>query len=325
MDKETLKTWIDSFVSAEDLIAEMADQEPDWLLRGLLLPGTYMIVFGKEGLGKSRLVYQLAHAFQTGDAWFGLEVCQTGRVLYLEADMSPEQSAVLVRDAAAAGMTGGDIIFPSVYGTLNVLEPMGEQALALLQERFNPKIVVVDTATDVFDGDEGNEAAKQAIRAFRSCFENAGIIFILHERKKSQFLQAKGIDDEDAYLGAGEWSRKASGVVRLQGVNEQLAQINIRKTRDLVPWKKLQVARNGHGFFEAHIGSPQNAKEALHLWPNFPGVNGDRKASTISAVCRSIEKATEGRFKADTVRRAFQRAQEEGIRFHWMSQIQDES
>jgi hypothetical protein len=324
MDKETLKTWIDSFVRAEDLIA-LREEEPDWLLRGLLLPGTYMIVFGKEGLGKSRLVYQLAHAFQTGEAWFGLEICKTGRVLYLEADMSPEQSAALVRDATASGMEGGDIVFPSAYGSLNVLEPMGEQGLALLQERFNPMIVVVDTATDVFDGDEGNEAAKQAIRAFRQAFENAGLVFILHERKKSQFLQAKGIEDEDAYLGAGEWSRKASGVVRLQGVNEQLARLAIRKTRDIVPWKSLQVVRNSHGFFETHMGSPQNAKEALHLWPNFPGVNGDRGVTTISGVCRSIEKGTEGRFKADTVRRAFQRAREEGIRFHWLSQIEDES
>lgn len=317
-EKDTyVDEWLASFASTDEILAR-PDEEEDWLIRGLLRPTTYMIVFGKEGLGKSRILYQLAKSFSDGAPWLGFEVCARGNVLFLEADMAPKESKAIIRDGHAAGFHAPNAFFPTQFGFIDVLQHDGAEVLRGLQERLNPRVVVVDTATDVFtsgSGDNINEPIRDAVRAFRVAFPNAGIIFVLHERKTSQFLQAKGVEDEDAALGGGEWGRKASGVLRLKGKNETQVEVQVRKTRDVVPFRAITLTRDDFGFF--HIARENmSCDHALALWPNLPNLKMPSEVS-ISSVCRSIEDASEGKLKLDALRKSYQRAKRKKVFFPW--------
>jgi len=105
-----IKEWLEAFALDEEL-REMEFKEENWLIKDLLVPGSYMVIYGKEGSGKSRLTYQLAQAFQTGEPWFGLNIGQTGTVLYLEMDMAPMESSIMVKDAWEA-LQRGEIAEP---------------------------------------------------------------------------------------------------------------------------------------------------------------------------------------------------------------------
>lgn len=313
-------SWIDSFAPVTSIINEPDEQE-DWIIKWLLRAGTYMIVYGREGRGKSRILYQLAVAIADRSSWFGCDIEDTGNVIFLQADMAPKESKAIIKAAAKADLLRDSIFFPRTFGVINVLTPEGLEVLQGIQERFRPKVVVIDTATDVFEASaqqtnaEANKPIRECIRAFRTVFPEAGLVFVLHERKTSQFLQAKGLEDEDSALGGGEWTRKAASVVRLKGVNETHAELQIRKTRDKKPFTKMTLARTPQGFFEAEMAdlSPQ---QALFLWPRIRGANPSIPV-TVSGVCRDIESATEGKIKMDALRKTYQRAKDSEVEFGW--------
>jgi len=320
-----LKAWLDSFGPAEEL-REMEFTDEDWLIRDMLVAGSYMVVYGKEGAGKSRLMYQLAHCFQTGEPWFGLQIPQTGTVLYLEMDMSPMESGVLLRDAYEVGFTeDSNIIFPKRRGLLDVFKKPGKDALEDLRDRFNPLIVMVDTITDVYEtlgkGENVNDEIKRVISPFRSVFEDSGNIFMLHERRLSQYLQSKGYQDKDAMLGGGETARKASSVIQIQKPNERVRDITIHKSRQSKPFETLRVftSEEERGFCHVDLKAVDNSRQALALWPNIAGLDPEEvaEATSVRAVCRSIEKFSGGTLKENTIRQAYKRAKKNGVTFFW--------
>lgn len=324
MDSET-KLWLDSFGPVEEL-RTIEFTEEDWLIKDMLVAGSYMVVYGKEGAGKSRLMYQLAHCFQTGKPWFGLQIPQTGPVLYLEMDMGPKESGILLRDAYEVGFTeDSNIIFPKIRGMLDVFKKPGKEALEILRDRFEPIIVMVDTITDVYEslgkGENVNDEIKRVISPFRSIFEDSGNIFMLHERRLSQYLQAKEYKDKDAMLGGGETARKASSVIQIEKPNERIRDIIIHKSRQKKPFEKLRVftSEEERGFCHVDLKAVDNSRQALALWPHIKGLDPEEVAETTSirAVCRSIEKFSGGMLKEDTIRKSYTRAKKNGVTFLW--------
>jgi hypothetical protein len=329
MFKDT-KEWLESFVTVDELVKTTG--EPEWLLEEVLLPNTTAILYGKEGKGKSRLMYQLAHSIQTGDPFFGIKVCKTGPVLMLQADMSPEQNAIAGEWAMKVGLKTDEIYTPGEYGFINVLEADGKQALEVLADQIEPVLVIVDTATDVYDepGQDGpslNDVVKRVVRTFRKAFPGAAILFVLHERKKSQYLQAKGGTDTDAALGGGEWTRKASGVFRLVEINEYFAELYLEKARGVKPWECIKLRRGEGGFFHTDLGNIKDVRQALAVWPQLIGVDPEeaKKVTSISGVCRSISEASNGALKVDALRKAYQRAVDRNTRFAWLDIIKEQA
>lgn len=330
IDESYVSSWLDSFAPVTE-IAKEPDETEEWIVKGLLRSGTYMIVYGREGRGKSRIIYQLAAAIADGSSWFGCDIEDTGSVVFLQADMAPKESKAIIRAADKIGLLRPNIFFPRVFGTIDVLTPDGAKVLEGIKERFSPKVVVIDTATDVFEpkkrhgDDAANGPIRECIRAFRLAFPDAGLIFVLHERKTSQFLQAKGMEDEDSALGGGEWTRKAASVVRLKGINETHAELQIRKTRDKRPFTKLTLRRNAQGFFEIERETLK-PQQALLMWPHLDGTTwGGELPVTVSGVCRSIEKATKGQVSFDAARKAYHRAKESEVEFGWERWLEDAS
>ncbi len=322
---EELEAWVESFKPATEL-RKMEFKDEDWLIKDMLVKGSYMVVYGKEGAGKSRLVYQLANCFQTGEPWFGLEIGQTGTVLYLEMDMSPLESNVLVRDAYEVGFTQDqNIIFPQKRGVIDVLKATDVVALEALRERFDPLIVIVDTLTDVYESrgakEDINAEIRKAIEPFRTVFDDSGNIFMLHERRKGQYLIAKEIKDTDAMLGGGETARKASSVIQIVKTNEVMREIIIHKSRQKKPFTELRVftSPEAKGFCRVNAAYVKTPKQALALWPRIVGMDPKlvNEATSLNSVYRSIQDCSGGALKFDAIKKAYQRAKNDNVEFYW--------
>ena len=129
------------------------------------------------------------------------------------------------------------------------------------------------------------------------------------------------MDHFDAFLGAGEWNRKASSGFRFYGVNDQIVKLVVVKKRVPVPFSALQLRRNQYGFFEIDL-SDIKPKQALALWPNLPGVNGTDGLS-IRAVCREIGKilcTKENTVTENTVYAAYKREKTRGVAYTWLGE-----
>ncbi len=125
----------------------------------------------------------------------------------------------------------------------------------------------------------------------------------------------------DAYLGAGEWNRKASSGFRLYGVNDEIVKLVVVKQRVPMPFRELQLRRNQYGFFEIDL-SDIKPKQALALWPNLPGINGTQGLS-IRAVCREIGKilsTKENTVAENTVYAAYKREKTRGVVYTWLGE-----
>lgn len=319
-------SWVNSFAPVTEII-NAPDEQEDWIVKYLLRPGTYMIVYGREGRGKSRILYQLGAAIADGGTWFGCAVEDRGNVVFLQADMAPKESKAIIKAASKMNLLRDNIFFPTTFGILDVLTPEGQDVLLGIKERLDPKVLIIDTATDVYEpkmrhkDDTVNAPVRECVRTFRAIFPDAGLIFVLHERKSSQFLQAKGVEDEDSALGGGEWTRKAASVVRLKGLNDVHAELQIRKTRDRKPYAKLKIRRNSFGFFEPEV-EDLDALQALVIWPGIASLVVPDRVN-VSSVARSIEEASGGRLKAESVRRAYQRAKDSETEFGWERMLEN--
>ena len=79
-----------------------ADDEYDWIVRGLLERGDRLMLTGFEGLGKSMLIRQLAVAIAAGIHPFTREETQPRRVLLIDCENSERQSRRKFRPIADA-------------------------------------------------------------------------------------------------------------------------------------------------------------------------------------------------------------------------------
>lgn len=155
------------------------------LVDGLLYDGLTMLV-AKPKDGKSWLALQLSIAVASGRALDGIELRETGTVLFVALEESSARTANRLRKLASAGPWLEHLIF--VYELLPLMSGGAEQ-LAELIRQHKPRLVVLDTLTALV------RAAKRETDVFRGQYEeinrlrqicsDAGICCLLihHTRK----------------------------------------------------------------------------------------------------------------------------------------------
>src|SRR5690606_535980 len=77
-------------VSADAFLTNRKEVPP-WILRPFLVNGSTMMLYGRQGIGKSSLALQLAYSLTSGEPWMGFPVARSGPVIYLQLDMSVEE------------------------------------------------------------------------------------------------------------------------------------------------------------------------------------------------------------------------------------------
>jgi RecA-family ATPase len=183
--------------------------ERQWIVPNLIPARQPSLISGDGGLGKSLLMLQLGIAVATGGKWLGMPV-QRGPVLYLSCEDDEREIQIRVakmadlatlRDFHIKVLTEDDpILMGHVGRDFNVTTLYGRLAKRI--EELRPVLVVLDSAADVFGG---NEIIRAEVRAFigklRALAHSFGpaIVILAHP-------SAAGVMSGSGMSGSTHWS-----------------------------------------------------------------------------------------------------------------------
>jgi RecA-family ATPase len=142
-------------------------KEREWFVPGLIPSRTVTLLSGDGGTGKSQLALQLVAASALGIDWLGLPVLEGACLFYTAEDEADELHKRLTCIVENAGRRLADLngitLIPMVGRdpVLAIPDSKGQINLTAAYDRLRaealastPKLVVLDTAADVFGGNE---------------------------------------------------------------------------------------------------------------------------------------------------------------------------
>ncbi len=299
----------------EDLLSP--SDEADWLLHPFLATGSLMMIYGRQGIGKSTLLAQLAHSFQTGEPWMGFTPSRIGPTLMLQLDMPKGDLSKFMIRAVKNGLDmNGMTICGSPEG-FNIRLKADMQALREECERIEPVAVFCDTINDAYGRDvNGNEEVRHILHTFERNTGDATFIYSNHSRKKSLYVQTMEtkqgttMDDADAFSGLGAFEQVPASSVELKEHGGRYTLVLQKHRLDNPGFKELDLTKNDYGFFR-----PTSPHAPILLqWPHsLPERDRERIvacSTSIRAACNEIAKMTGA--KAESVRAVYYRMKERG-------------
>ena len=196
---------------------------PQFLVEGLIPEGHVTLLGGHGGVGKSMLALILAAHCASGWIWAGLQTKQTRSVF-----VSLEDSGDLVRHRLKRVVDCYGLDPEQIEAELVILDgTQGDAALAVEvndmgARRIEPTanmvelrelvtgagLIVIDNASDAFDGDENN---RRQVRAFIRMLaqvaqeEGAAVLLLAHIDKNA----AKNGSQGNSYSGSTAWHNSA--------------------------------------------------------------------------------------------------------------------
>jgi hypothetical protein len=290
--------------------------------------------YGRQGLGKTTLMYQMAHSLVTGDPWMGLPIHQTGKkVLFMELDM-PEVEFGFMQDR---GIKGGleidnpiDVIHLEDYESFDVFDPAGK-CYAFLKDKImedDPIALVIDTMDDAYDEipkemlADVNRLAKKVVNTFRRLIPSGLLLYSRHERKEPPY-RGKGsvsaIDDKDAFTGGSGWERKVASSFRIFE-NAKETKFLIQNKHRLAPkvFGKTEVVQDENGLFRLANEYPA----ALISWPAcLPESERAWAPASKIEVLKSVAEYCKANLA--TVKQYYYRRKKEGAVYGWEKMLDD--
>lgn len=180
--------------------SECADAEPrGYVLKGILAPGDFGIVFGGPGTGKSVLAPHIAYAVAQGRMVFGRRV-RPGAVIYVAC----EDPRGMQQRIKALRTVHGDAPRLRLLcdGSNLTADPQSHRAFLLgVIDEFKPALVVVDTLKAAFPGiDENSTVDMDGVVRFARAMTNTGcaVVFVHHSPKNGDTPRGSGVLDGDA-------------------------------------------------------------------------------------------------------------------------------
>lgn len=199
---------------------------PD-IVEGLVADEEVTLLGGHGGVGKGFLALQMACAVALGEPVLGCATRQS-RVLYYSAedgrkrltrrlrrmaetfdyDAETLRQNLRVLDASEVEPLYGEKLEPSVDNKrfMKVMGPSADfENLRRMVEEFDPQLVIIDGASDTFDG---NEIVRREVRAFIKMLRrvhpnrSVGVLLPVHIDRAS----ARGIaSNDEGYAGSAQW------------------------------------------------------------------------------------------------------------------------
>ncbi|WP_198014963.1 AAA family ATPase [Mastigocladopsis repens] len=126
----------------KELDEECGTNDREWLLHGFIPKATTILFHAEGGVGKTKLIYELAYNLITGQSWSGHPVTASERrVLCYQTDESPHD----MRQALRARGFHPDMNFK--YRTNWVIDAIPQLVKDI--EEFQPDLIVIDSLTSV--------------------------------------------------------------------------------------------------------------------------------------------------------------------------------
>lgn len=272
---------------------------PPETIKGVLRKGEKLVLTGPSKAGKSFALIQLAVALATGSYWMGRFKCSTQRVVYINLELTKENSARRlldvwkeVRRADTWGMENLSIW--NLRGSAVTTKAMVDSIIKRHKSMANPPdYYIVDPIYKINAGDEN--AAKdvnELLREFdRLCAQtNANLVYAHHHAKGSQF----GKRALDRGSGSGVIGRDADAAIDLDFlfIPEALRRQKADYYKD-ESWNKATGLRVEMTLRNFESKPPFNVwfKYPVHIWDSsddFQRLRGEAEKT-------SLDKAEDGK------------------------------
>jgi hypothetical protein len=302
--------------------------EREWLIEPICCPGSSIMIYGRQGVGKTTLMWQMAHALASGEPWLGLPVHKRGPVLFLELDMPDIEFTFLQERAEKSGCRLEheiDVIEMSPYETFNVFD---DKDLAFLRERIEeiqPIAVFVDTIDDGHEAPKEmlgdvNRLAKTVVNKFRFLLTRGLTVYSKHERKEPAFRGAGAgspMDDKDSFTGGSGWERKVASSFRVYETKDGEVYLLQNKHR-LAPkiFGRNELRKDENGLFSLKEPHPT----LLMTYPYWIPEDERIKPKTLKEVFEDIAERSGVPFA--TIKQCYYRKTEKGMVFEWKKALQ---
>ena len=182
-------------LTGEQLTALQVPQRPrlldDWLCRGDL-----GFIFAPRGVGKTWISMALPHAISAGEGlglWSG--GAERSSVLYLDGEMPLELSKArhtwLNREGGNVAYLHHDVLFEKIGRTLNIAEPLHQEAITALMLKEERNFLVLDNLSCLASGvDENKGLAYEPISAWLLELRRRKItVIMVHHAGREGFMR----------------------------------------------------------------------------------------------------------------------------------------
>lgn len=170
-------------------------REVNWCVPGLISFGRSHLWYGTSGMGKSLVVQEIAACAATGKSILGFPPLEPMKVLYLDNENTPLGDVIPRLEDMGFQKDELDnlayLSFPQIP-SLNLRE--GGDVFTQILEKFQPKLVILDTFSRFVDGDENQAITVQEF------YKQCGIVM---KRMKIAYIRIDhmGKDEEKKVRG----------------------------------------------------------------------------------------------------------------------------
>lgn len=236
-----MKAWqpnIDKILSAGTIVdpsqlAGVNIPPLEWFVDGLIPHKTVTLLSGDGGLGKSLLMQQLATHATLGINWLGLEIrkckafglfCEdSNEELWRRQDKICKAAGYPLEAMYRFNWLSGEGIDPILMefesGDRGRLSQLFDELVGFMR-KFEPELIIIDTAADTFAGDENRRThvrnfVNRCLKAFAQEF-NATVILTSHPSRM-------GMADGSGLSGSTAWNNSVRSrlyLTRPMGAND---------------------------------------------------------------------------------------------------------
>ncbi len=193
------------------------------LIRWFMRDRGSALVFGRTGLGKTRLLWQMACAWARGEPAFTLTPREPLKITFIEADMFGEDFEELVKELRGAGIEPppGLVWFARDQEEVWTVENQTfYESVAAYNRLHGVHLTIYDAIPDLYYGDPNDSnIANRTLRSLHRLAAGRAYLGVMVQRKADRRADPEADADagEDMF-GSQAWSRQASAILKLTAV-----------------------------------------------------------------------------------------------------------
>lgn len=245
-----------------------AQQQPIWLLDGLIEMGDQWMLAGSPKAGKSMMATQLGIAISTGGKFMNWQCSRPARVLYMDFELKDRVfwQRVMTMLNGNEAMLRKNFFRCGDFKTIDVLDVVERQRITELIAELKPDLIIWDVLARMHSAEENDNGMMKAVMlSIRMMSGSAAHIVVHHARKPPS--GAEGVNlGALGMRGASSIHGEADGVMSLAVREGQGARYSLQFSARAVEAPDELLLNRGANlmFYGASEDEADKLKRALH-------------------------------------------------------------
>lgn len=245
-----------------------AQQQPIWLLDGLIEMGDQWMLAGSPKAGKSMMATQLGIAISTGGKFMNWQCSRPARVLYMDFELKDRVfwQRVMTMFNGNEAMLRKNFFRCGDFKTIDVLDVVERQRITELIAELKPDLIIWDVLARMHSAEENDNGMMKAVMlSIRMMSGSAAHIVVHHARKPPS--GAEGVNlGALGMRGASSIHGEADGVMSLAVREGQGARYSLQFSARAVEAPDELLLNRGANlmFYGASEDEADKLKRALH-------------------------------------------------------------